>query len=332
MKIWLRTRGVTHDYAFLGEVPQQEWWAEGVYKNFTSFEQPTLILELFPSGKWECFISAIPSERCDRLKTQIRYSLVLSGDGTDQEILFKLLGEVLQVFRKHPPEIGSLTKFLDEAVGEQADKWLEKKPETQNQVEQCLIGLKKKFSQLTPFPLEEKIRSIFEKNSDSKRIVALLNFIASSEDPLAEELKNALWGLEQCLIGLKKKFSQLVPFPLEEKIRSIFEKNSDSERLLVALFNFIASLEDSLAEDLKIALRRSVRDQSHCCVLLPSPLAGGDITLPFFLDFSNLENSFNREIEKRKMAVLESQKMEPENASSSLRSSIFEIFSFKTKK
>jgi hypothetical protein len=86
MQFYLQTRGRTRDYAFLGASPSQMWWKE--FSQFTSFEHPT-ILVLGDKSNWRSYVSGIPSRRQDRVGTQIRYTLVVSGKtaGSHDEII-----------------------------------------------------------------------------------------------------------------------------------------------------------------------------------------------------------------------------------------------------
>lgn len=76
MRVYVQTRGITADYAFLGAAPASRWWLE--FRDATSFEQPTLIIK-GEQGEWRCYLSGIPSRRTDRVGTAIRYTIVLEG-------------------------------------------------------------------------------------------------------------------------------------------------------------------------------------------------------------------------------------------------------------
>lgn len=82
MQIYIRTRGRTTDYAFLGSEPASWWWKE--FRDYTSFERPTLVLASDSEGV-RCIITGIPSTtRRDRVGSIIRYSLVLECGAIDQ--------------------------------------------------------------------------------------------------------------------------------------------------------------------------------------------------------------------------------------------------------
>lgn len=84
MKAYLRTRGRTRDYTFLGDAPKEPWWTR--YGNQTAFEEPTLLAES-DGATWRVWLSGIPSSRTDRVGTPIRYSLVLEGESGDPDAL-----------------------------------------------------------------------------------------------------------------------------------------------------------------------------------------------------------------------------------------------------
>ncbi|WP_156473910.1 hypothetical protein [Acetobacter malorum] len=194
MEVWLQTRGVTHDYAFLGVAPPDYWWTAPLYKDATSFEQPTLILERLPGGQWCCFISAIPSSRRDRVNTRIRYSMALSGNvESDQRVLLNLLAYVLDIFKNNPvSEDNLLTRLLDEEVGAHADEWL---GGNQEQAKIHINGLKQIFVDLKSYSVEpQKLREEFlgllSNAPSSPSVAAMLNFIGRRKEPSAEQLQS----------------------------------------------------------------------------------------------------------------------------------------------
>lgn len=196
MKVWLQTRGITHDYAFLGTAPPDYWWTIPFYKDATSFEQPTLILERPQRGQWRCFISAIPSTRRDRVNTRIRYSLALCGEGeSDKRVLLSLLAYVLDIFKNDPVSEGNpLTSHLDRWVGDRADEWLGGNIEpTQNDIgELGDIFAKLEQRKVEPLVLNTRLQDFFDNGSGSPDAAAILNFIGGSKEPSAEHLRSQL--------------------------------------------------------------------------------------------------------------------------------------------
>lgn len=87
----VQTRGRTRsaDYAFLGAAPAQAWWR--AYSGYTTFEHPTILLQS-DGGRWEAFLSGIPSKRCDAVGTTIRFTLALSGTGSTAGPVLALVG------------------------------------------------------------------------------------------------------------------------------------------------------------------------------------------------------------------------------------------------
>lgn len=107
MKAYLRTRGRTRDYTFLGDAPKEPWWTR--YGNQTAFEEPTLLAES-DGGTWRVWLSGIPSSRTDRVGTPIRYSLVIEAQPGDAEAL----GTAAPV----------LDRWLEGAVGDEPGRLL----------------------------------------------------------------------------------------------------------------------------------------------------------------------------------------------------------------
>lgn len=236
MKIYLQTRGVAHDYAFLGEASPDYWWAVPFYKDATSFEQPSLILECGKplAGEWRCFISAIPSGRRDCVNTPILYSIALSGDsGSDKDVLLKLLASVLNIFNKNPvSEDNSLTKLLDNGVGVHADKWL---------------GV----------------------NSEQVRIQDHINELATGFDELAPDLAEPL---------------KLLHTQLQELLT-----NAQNSPRRAAILNFIGEKDDLSAKHLQFQAKAS-----DCKILiLPSPVAGGQLKKSFVLEGNSPKKDIN---------------------------------------
>lgn len=205
MEIWLQTRGITRDYAFLGTIPPERWWASTPYKDATSFELPSLIFEWYEPDKWHCFISGIPSARRDRVNTPIRYSLALDGSSdTENDIptLRKLLTHVLYIFHSNPAvENTALTKIFDDTFGNETDDLLDKDKET---AQKLVDGLSEKFKDLTDFDCDDvfkknkeksplkTLEKIFNRAQNSARSAVMLNFIASDKDPLVSDLQSHL--------------------------------------------------------------------------------------------------------------------------------------------
>lgn len=208
MKIYLQTRGVAHDYAFLGETPPNYWWAVPFYKDATSFEQPSLILECGKprAGEWRCFISAIPSKYRDCVNTRIRYSIALSGDGnSDTNVLRKLLASVLNIFNKNPvSEDNLLTELLDTTVEENADKWLGVNSE-QKKIRDRINGLTEGFNKLESChdsgersKSYEKLCDFLDNNSPCRAVI--LNFIGKKGDPSEEHLRSQVKASESKIL------------------------------------------------------------------------------------------------------------------------------------
>lgn len=75
MNIYIQTRSVMKDYQFLGDSPKDSWWMD--YKEYTSFEHPTVIVEGNTSQQWRIYLSGMNSSRVDKVNTPIRYTFIL---------------------------------------------------------------------------------------------------------------------------------------------------------------------------------------------------------------------------------------------------------------
>lgn len=81
-KIMTRGRSRGDDYSYFPPVTGDSWWRR--YRDETSFEHPTLLLEA-GQGVWRLYAGGIPSDRRDSTGTRIRYSYILAGDSTDRD-------------------------------------------------------------------------------------------------------------------------------------------------------------------------------------------------------------------------------------------------------
>ena len=90
IEAWLHTRGRARhrDYRFLGPAPQPAWWRE--YAGATTFEQPTILVQS-DGGRWQAYLSGIPSGRRDAVGSTIRFSVVLEGDAGAGEYVLALV-------------------------------------------------------------------------------------------------------------------------------------------------------------------------------------------------------------------------------------------------
>jgi hypothetical protein len=77
-----RGRARVAGYRFLGPAPQPRWWQ--AYREHTSFEEPTLIVES-DAARWRAYLGGVPSARRDSVGTVIHYSVVLAGRCTDRD-------------------------------------------------------------------------------------------------------------------------------------------------------------------------------------------------------------------------------------------------------
>lgn len=116
-QIFIQTRGTSIDYKFLIKSPSPTWWRD--YRDLTSFEDPTLIIENI-DGSPRIYLSAIPSERKDRVNTRIRYTLVVEiekDDHTLDDFVLKLVSTWVN-------EVGQSSKYkpINSKIGNMLDK------------------------------------------------------------------------------------------------------------------------------------------------------------------------------------------------------------------
>lgn len=75
MNIYIQTRSVMKDYQFLGNSPISSWWM--AYKEYTSFEHPTMIVEGDTDQQWRIYLSGMSGSWVDKVHTPIRYTFIL---------------------------------------------------------------------------------------------------------------------------------------------------------------------------------------------------------------------------------------------------------------
>lgn len=110
MQAFFQTRGRHTDYRFLGEEPADRWWTR--YGRATSFEERTALLEAY-AGRWQLYLSAIPSARRDRVNRPIRWTVVLEGPSDGPS------GAALSLLRRWLDAPDQLGARLDEVLPEE---------------------------------------------------------------------------------------------------------------------------------------------------------------------------------------------------------------------
>src|SRR5687768_16205727 len=115
IEAWLHTRGRARhrDYRFLGSTPQPAWWRE--YAGATTFEQPTILVQS-NGGRWQAYLSGIPSGRRDAVGSTIRFSVVLAGEAGSAEHVLALVACWLA--DQDRDGAGSVSAVLDAAFPE----------------------------------------------------------------------------------------------------------------------------------------------------------------------------------------------------------------------
>ncbi len=116
--IFVATRGKTLDYRFLIRGPERQWWLD--YRNYTSFERPTLIVER-RYGQGRVYLSGIPSARRDRVGTTIRYTLVVEFNDHEARLvplIYAWLQEVANAPASRPTQSDLTKNYFDPLFSE----------------------------------------------------------------------------------------------------------------------------------------------------------------------------------------------------------------------
>ena len=88
VKVYVKTRGTTVDYRFLGAVPTRQWW-ETVSGRYLTEEKPAVAVRGEGSG-WSAAMFGIPSGRRDFRPRAIRYTLVVEAGSPDADLAVRL--------------------------------------------------------------------------------------------------------------------------------------------------------------------------------------------------------------------------------------------------
>ncbi|MGP4001794.1 hypothetical protein [Streptomyces sp. 8N706] len=108
------------DYRFLGAVPDPMWWLD--YRDHTDPNYPSLLMRA-SGGKWQTYLSGIPSQRRDEVGTPIRFSLALEGKcggnapgAPDDDVTDRVVGLVQRWLEQYTDGAGltELGRLLDE--------------------------------------------------------------------------------------------------------------------------------------------------------------------------------------------------------------------------
>jgi hypothetical protein len=111
--IYIETRSRYYDYRFLGEEPKERWWTE--YRDKTSFEDTTILVH-YENNKLKFYLSAIPSNRKDKVNTIIRYTIVIEGDYNNE--LGILVSEICRDVLEQSKNSNKIKGILDDLFDE----------------------------------------------------------------------------------------------------------------------------------------------------------------------------------------------------------------------
>jgi hypothetical protein len=111
--IYVETRTRYHDYRFLGSTPSEYWWTE--YRDKTSFEDTTILVH-YENNKLKFYLSAIPSNRKDKVNTIIRYTIVIEGDYNNE--LGILVSEICRDVLEQSKNSNKIKGILDDLFDE----------------------------------------------------------------------------------------------------------------------------------------------------------------------------------------------------------------------
>lgn len=84
MKVYVKTRGTSVDYRFLGAVPGERWW-EVLSGRYLTEERPAVAAR-GEGPRWSAAMFGVPSDRRDSRLRTIRYSLVIEAGSQDAEL------------------------------------------------------------------------------------------------------------------------------------------------------------------------------------------------------------------------------------------------------
>lgn len=212
MKIFVRTRGKSADYAFLGGAPSNRWWLD--FRDATSFEQPTLIVG-GDRKEWHCFLSGIPSSRVDRVGTAVRYSVVLEGScNVKVETVLSLIAAWLEDATSDIPKNHvqlALDHAFDEATVERLLHIRGAQTESANEVQRlalealCKLRFPKKF--VGEVASESWVGSTTSLDAKSEFLARCSQLILGDFDGSAAVLN--LLGTADEVVGFAGKFTSL---------------------------------------------------------------------------------------------------------------------------
>lgn len=89
MKIYVKTRGTSVDYRFLGAVPSGRWW-EALSGRYLTEERPAVAVRGEGTG-WSAALFGVASSRRDARPRTIRYSLIIEGGSRDAQLAVQLV-------------------------------------------------------------------------------------------------------------------------------------------------------------------------------------------------------------------------------------------------
>lgn len=204
MNIYIQTRSIMKDYQFLGKSPSNSWWM--AYKDYTSFEHPTIILEGIGLKGWRLYLSGMSSSRLDKVNTPIRYTLILEDSKPMEDpSLSQMLGLIRtwanavydesekdnlkmtldRLFTQENIEIyfsslGS-DNIFELPITQQLKQWLGGFSSNINEIDiqtGCYIGSMQK-SQL---PFLQRCKAILQSTANEEQAALYLNFIESKQE------------------------------------------------------------------------------------------------------------------------------------------------------
>lgn len=255
MDMYIMTRGTHIDYMFLGSEPQKAWWTN--FREWTAFEYPTIIFVPDKRGS-KLYLSGIPSQRKDRVKTPIRYTLIF-------EKLFK--EDIERILNLVKSWLNDIISSDGDPISSEVGEFLDKKF-TKEYIDNILLRLKKITKDNEKISIQDeitnKISDIFEYNytyieakndhwvcvsgKEKKEWITFVKEIEQMNTVVYLNLTDErnihnIFTIYQKILILTRKEDKIMPIDnnsIYDKIKTfVSERMEDGEKVIKRYFMFI---------------------------------------------------------------------------------------------
>jgi hypothetical protein len=113
VKLYVMTRSATMDYAFVGDIPADQWWNRFSDLGLLFPSEPAVALR-GAARRWSAALFGVPSQRVDRSGRRIRYTVIVESKSDDTLLAVRLVRLALDAASR--AELGLL---LDEIYPEE---------------------------------------------------------------------------------------------------------------------------------------------------------------------------------------------------------------------